>query len=317
MATYVKGNAVANATGYELLEKTNGAYTSLAEASEINFEVSALNLASGDHTLVVKAKADGYVDSDYSNEVVYSVEGGNEEPEITYHTITYKYVDSTGATIKADATETVATGTQKTFSTSDAPTIDGHTISSVNPTSTTVNGDITVTYTYTVNQAEGDGEAYWVGEKLSGKTHGTGVASSYLGAQYYYVTDEAAISKLSGKTVDKMAFNFASKSGADTPTGTITVYLVNSSNSVPSNWEAKAEIAVESYPAGSQKEFDITPFTVPTGYTIGYRANKTNILGGGYMMQDYKFGGAYYENIDATSSKDANLGGVDIHIQGM
>jgi hypothetical protein len=75
MATYVKGNAVANATSYELLEKTDGTYTSLAEASEINFEVSALNLASGDHTLVVKAKANGYVDSDYSNEVVYSVAG--------------------------------------------------------------------------------------------------------------------------------------------------------------------------------------------------------------------------------------------------
>lgn len=28
--------------------------------------------AAGDHTLVVKAKADGYEDSDYSNEVVYT-----------------------------------------------------------------------------------------------------------------------------------------------------------------------------------------------------------------------------------------------------
>ena len=78
-----------------------------------------------------------------------------------------------------------------------------------------------------------------------------------------------------------------------------------------------AEITVESYPAGSQKEFDITPFTVPTGYTIGYRASKTNILGGGYMVQDYKIGGAYYENLESTSSKDAGLGGVDVHVQGV
>lgn len=47
-------------------------YESRATASEINFDVSALGLAAGDHTFVVKAKADGYTDSDYSNEVVYT-----------------------------------------------------------------------------------------------------------------------------------------------------------------------------------------------------------------------------------------------------
>lgn len=74
MSVYVKGNAVANATSYELMEKTSGGvYNSLAEANEINFDVSAMNLAAGDHTLVVKAKADGYEDSDVSNEVVYTV----------------------------------------------------------------------------------------------------------------------------------------------------------------------------------------------------------------------------------------------------
>lgn len=73
MATYVKGNPVANATSYELLEKVGSAYNSLKTGSAINFDVSALNLAAGNHTLVVKAKADGYEDSDYSNEVVYAV----------------------------------------------------------------------------------------------------------------------------------------------------------------------------------------------------------------------------------------------------
>lgn len=47
-------------------------YVSLATASEINFDLSTLGLAAGNHTLVVKAKADGYEDSDYSNEVVYT-----------------------------------------------------------------------------------------------------------------------------------------------------------------------------------------------------------------------------------------------------
>ena len=83
MATYIKGNAVENATSYELLEKaSDGAYASLATAEEINFEVSALSLAAGDHTLVVKAKADGYSDSDYSNEVVYTVEAADGEWEV-------------------------------------------------------------------------------------------------------------------------------------------------------------------------------------------------------------------------------------------
>lgn len=74
MAIYVKGDAVENATSYELLEKTaEGSYTSLAEANEINFEMAAFELEEGDHILVVKAKADGYESSDPSNEVVYNV----------------------------------------------------------------------------------------------------------------------------------------------------------------------------------------------------------------------------------------------------
>ena len=74
MAIYVKGDAVENATSYELLEKTaEGSYTSLAEANEINFEMAAFDLEEGDHILVVKAKADGYEASDPSNEVVYNV----------------------------------------------------------------------------------------------------------------------------------------------------------------------------------------------------------------------------------------------------
>lgn len=75
MANFIKGNAVANATSYELLEKTDGGtYNHIAEKNVIDFELDGLGLAAGDHTLVVKAKADGYEDSDHSNEVVYTVE---------------------------------------------------------------------------------------------------------------------------------------------------------------------------------------------------------------------------------------------------
>ena len=79
MATYVKGNAVANATSYELAEKNaNGTYSALDTANEINFELEKLGLLNGNHTLVVKAKAEGYEDSDYSNEVVYTVRGASK-----------------------------------------------------------------------------------------------------------------------------------------------------------------------------------------------------------------------------------------------
>lgn len=74
MATYVKGDAVANATSYELLEKNGETYDSLATAANINFEVSAMNFGEGEHILAVKAHADGYESSDPSNEVVYIVD---------------------------------------------------------------------------------------------------------------------------------------------------------------------------------------------------------------------------------------------------
>ena len=73
----------------------------------------------------------------------------------TTYTITYKYVDSTGATIKADTTETATAGTTKNFSTSDAAIINGYTVSTVSPTSATINSNTTVTYTYTVNSVSG------------------------------------------------------------------------------------------------------------------------------------------------------------------
>lgn len=71
MSKYIKGDAVANATSYELHEKVGSNYNLLDTKNEIDFELDGLALDSGVHTLVVKAKADGYEDSDYSNEVTY------------------------------------------------------------------------------------------------------------------------------------------------------------------------------------------------------------------------------------------------------
>jgi len=98
MATYVKGDAVENAETYALYEKnSDSTYTELASASEINFELDGLGLAAGDHTLVVKAKdTDGvYADSDYSNEVTYTVADTGETDISSLFTSAF----STGAII--------------------------------------------------------------------------------------------------------------------------------------------------------------------------------------------------------------------------
>ena len=93
--------------------------------------------------------------------VVYTY-AANEVPdepdEPTYYTITYKYVDGSGNSIATQTTETVESGTQKTFSTSNAATVNGYTVSSVIPTSATITSNITVTYTYTANSTPDEPE---------------------------------------------------------------------------------------------------------------------------------------------------------------
>lgn len=88
MAYYIQGPAVPNATSYELAEKSGSTYTTLATASSISFDLSALSFAVGSHTLVVKAKASGYADSSWSNEVTYTVSedgggSGDNTPKLT------------------------------------------------------------------------------------------------------------------------------------------------------------------------------------------------------------------------------------------
>lgn len=99
MAKYfVRGDAVPNAEEYELAEKySDGTYSEpLATANEINFEVSAMGLAAGEHSLVVRATttAEGFENSDYSEPVTYTADGN-----VTY-TVT---ADPTTATVKLEA----------------------------------------------------------------------------------------------------------------------------------------------------------------------------------------------------------------------
>lgn len=68
---------------------------------------------------------------------------------VTYYTVTYKYVDSEGNSIKADSTQSVAEGVTINAITGNAPSIDGYKVASVSPSgSVTVNKDTVVTYVY-------------------------------------------------------------------------------------------------------------------------------------------------------------------------
>lgn len=73
MATYIRGNSVNNATSYTLYRKSGGAYTPVETKNMIDFEISALSLPAGDYVFAVKAKAEGYADSEYSNELTYTI----------------------------------------------------------------------------------------------------------------------------------------------------------------------------------------------------------------------------------------------------
>lgn len=81
-ASIIKGALVPNATAYNLYEKvTTGQtveYVFKATNTEINFNLTTLNLSEGDHTFVVQATAPGYESSDYSNEVTYTAGEGVE-----------------------------------------------------------------------------------------------------------------------------------------------------------------------------------------------------------------------------------------------
>jgi hypothetical protein len=69
----IKGSAIPGATSYALYEKKNSLYNMLAVSDAINFNLGKFNLSEGTHKLVIRARAEDYEVSDYSNEVSYSV----------------------------------------------------------------------------------------------------------------------------------------------------------------------------------------------------------------------------------------------------
>lgn len=83
MAYYIQGNGVANATSNTLYKKTysyDNIKGTIAEdrsvtGNNIKFNLKNSNLTDGIYSFLVKAKADGYTDSDYSNLISVVVDG--------------------------------------------------------------------------------------------------------------------------------------------------------------------------------------------------------------------------------------------------
>lgn len=233
----------------------------------------------------------------------------SEEEEPVYYTITYKYVDSSGNTIGANTTEQVLAGTSKTFNTSGAIGIDGYTISSVSPTSATVNSNITVTYTYTVNATSG--ASYWISEKLTGNTIGSGTPNSLLGAQYFVIRDTNYIAELVGKTVESVAIGLKNAAVAN---GSLKIYLVDINNEAPANWILKDTITGWSGEASTVQIKDLnTPFVVPSGYTLGYQA--PGLLGAGTVTEGHSRDEYYYNSVDATSASKLAMAPFDVKVK--
>lgn len=158
----------------------------------------------------------------------------------------------------------------------------------------------------TVNTSTGEEDivgSYWIAEKLTGGTIGSGSATSMLNTQWFYIDDADYVAELAGKTVESIAFCTANK----TASGNVTLSLVDLSNPVPSAWEDKITFAFNNSNISTIATVDLeTPFAVPSGYTIGYRSSVGNIFGGGYVIAGYKRTEKYYNSSTATSASPLN-----------
>lgn len=80
----IMGEAVAGATVYELYTVDETGYTLVDVSPALDFDVSGFGV--GEWVFAVRAKGEGYLPSDYSNEVIYTV---LDEEEAVYYSVSY------------------------------------------------------------------------------------------------------------------------------------------------------------------------------------------------------------------------------------
>ena len=159
----------------------------------------------------------------------------------------------------------------------------------------------------------------WVAEAVTGLPKDT-EAASFLGAQYFYVSDPESIDYMAGKTIGSIWFSVGKKGSLEThPGGDVKIYLVDPSSPAPTDWTLAATLTVPPLPVLTFKEmaFD-TPFEVPAGYTIGWQSSSMVI---GHTKNASKqpiavshFPCKYYDRKDSTTSTDIILTGIDFKI---
>lgn len=87
------------------------------------------------------------VDTEIGNWLLSHYSALNNGADITYHSVTYKYIDENGTEIKASVVSNVMDGVTIDFAAS-KPAISGYEFVSVSPTSAMVTSNITVVYSY-------------------------------------------------------------------------------------------------------------------------------------------------------------------------
>ena len=217
---------------------------------------------------------------------VDEVEGGDEPIVPTEHTVTYKYVDANGATIKTSDTTKVEDGTTLNVSTANAPSISGYAISSVTPSgSIVVNANTTITYTYnkaeepeTPDEPSGDypTETTWYIDVATKSNLNSSFGKG--GASYVYV-DDAINGAVEGKYVN--AFRCAFHSAG--------TFAYGKCNLDAQTYEKVGSFVVTSADLGNELHiFKVEPFKVEEGERV-------------WFMDSEFAGKLYYQLSPATS----------------
>ena len=196
------GEAVNGATVYELYQVNGTKYTLVDSSDTLEFDLSGYGV--GEYTFVVRAKGVGYLPSDYSNEVIYTVEGDlPEAPVLTLNGSVVSWNPVDGATdyhIRVYSIETVepfdeyreVTGTSFDLSTIGITEEASYYVSVWGDCEAGFGEAAAVIYTYDVGGGETAPE-YLIAPSISYSADGVIVWDAVPGASFYtvYVNDSS------------------------------------------------------------------------------------------------------------------------------
>lgn len=205
----------------------------------------------------------------YSKSIYMHPLGVASEPEDVYYTVTYKYVDTTGATISPDTTKRVLSGTSISLTTANAPNIMGFTPKSVSPTSVTVSKNTTITFTY-----EADAETVFHTVTYN-YVNSEGIAIKDPTTQRVAEGSSINLTTSLAPSVDGYRVSSVSPSGIQTISGNLTVtytysavvYRTVTYNYVDAEGHAVKESTTEQVESGTSITLNTSTAPIISGYT--------------------------------------------------